>query len=219
MGLSIILHASADSADSSRLLAAIINSLYSFWWDITHDWGLELLKSDPGEERSDRRHRSLALPRLHSGSPLIVVPRSPTSPTQVPDIRNPEVLGSLSRRGIPPPLNLDRRPYPYGLRSTLFYPLPTYPLLIFLNLILRLTWSVKLSSHLHLKTDGSITIFWFEVAEVVRRWMWVFLRVEWELIKKSRESTARLLPDDEESGVDDLDYELIPTPAIDDLDS
>ena len=71
------------------------------------------------------------------------------------------------------------------MRATLLYPLPVYPPLIFLNLVLRLTWSVKLSSHLHASAgEGSLVIFWLEVAEVLRRWMWVFVRVEWEVVKK-----------------------------------
>lgn len=58
---------------------------------------------------------------------------------------------------------------------------------MFANLVLRLTWSVKLSPHLHSHSEGSGVIFWMEVAELVRRWMWVFLRVEWEIVKDGRE--------------------------------
>jgi hypothetical protein len=96
--------------------------------------------------------------------------------------------------------------HPYGLRPDLLYPLPVYPLLIFLNLVLRLTWSVKLSSHLHSDSDGSKVIFWLEVAELARRWMWVFLRVEWEVIRKKGEQKGLV---DESSGGDE-DYELVP---------
>ncbi|THV02410.1 EXS-domain-containing protein [Dendrothele bispora CBS 962.96] len=166
------------------LLSAAINSLYSFWWDITNDWGLELLK--PKSSRSSERPlpRRLVLPRLHSGSALL----------------NRET-GNES----------DQLQY-YGLRSTLLYPLPVYPFLVFLNFFLRMSWSVKLSSHLH-STDGSITIFLIEVAEIVRRWMWVFIRVEWEYVKKARERAGRLrqasLDDDEP------EYELNPpTPEL-----
>jgi hypothetical protein len=45
--------------------------------------------------------------------------------------------------------------------------------------------------------------------------MWVFVRVEWELIKKSREGTARVIPpDDEQSSPDEIEYEMIPTPGV-----
>ncbi len=80
-------------------------------------------------------------------------------------------------------------PHLYGLRSRLLYPLPIYYLAIFLNLILRLTWSIKLSSHLHAQAqgEGSLFIFWVEVAEIFRRWVWVFIRVEWEIVRRSQE--------------------------------
>jgi hypothetical protein len=79
--------------------------------------------------------------------------------------------------------------YPYGLRPRLLYPLPIYPIALFINLILRLTWSIKLSSHLHARAqgEGSLFIFWVEVAEIVRRWVWVFIRVEWEIVKRAQE--------------------------------
>ena len=79
--------------------------------------------------------------------------------------------------------------HPYGLRSRLLYPLPIYPIALFINLILRLTWSIKLSSHLHARaqSEGSLFIFWVEVAEIVRRWVWVFIRVEWEIVKRVQE--------------------------------
>ncbi|KXN91012.1 hypothetical protein AN958_03079 [Leucoagaricus sp. SymC.cos] len=133
------------------LLSAAINSTYSFWWDITNDWGLELLTPGPGQ-----------------------------------------------------------RSYPWGLRPMLLYPLPIYPLLVFLNLILRMTWSIKLSSHLYSVGDGGVGIFWLEVAEIVRRWLWVFLRVEWEVIKKLHDGNPKGRPDDFNfsSGGD---YEMVPT--------
>jgi len=110
------------------LLAALINSLYSYWWDLTNDWGFDLLR-----------------PKSIAGE-------------------NPQ-------------------PHPFGLRARLLYSLPYYPFIVLANLVLRLTWSVKLSPHLHSHSEGSGVIFWTEVAELVRRWMWVFLRVEWEIVK------------------------------------
>lgn len=75
----------------------------------------------------------------------------------------------------------------WGLRPTLLYPLPVYPLAVFFNFILRFTWSLKLSSHLHEYADGAAIIFWIELAELLRRWIWVFLRVEWETIKNGEQ--------------------------------
>ena len=121
-------------SDARRLLAALLNSLYSYWWDLTNDWGFELFRSRP------------------------------TKGEHV------------------------RQPHPFGLRTRLLYPLPYYPFIVLANLVLRLTWSVKLSPHLHSHSEGSGVIFWTEVAELVRRWMWVFLRVEWEIVKDKQET-------------------------------
>ena len=121
-------------SDARRLLAALLNSLYSYWWDLTNDWGFELLRSRPTKDEHVRQ------------------------------------------------------PHPFGLRTRLLYPLPYYPFIVLANLVLRLTWSVKLSPHLHSHSEGSGVIFWTEVAELVRRWMWVFLRVEWEIVKDRQET-------------------------------
>ncbi|KAL0579156.1 protein-ER retention protein [Marasmius crinis-equi] len=145
------------------LLSAVVNSLYSYWWDVTNDWGLELLKPNDPSSGKPEPPKPLVLPRLHSGSSLL----RPHQPEAV----------SIDKRGH----------YPIGLRSTLLYPLPVYPLMVFLNFVLRMTWTIKLSSHLHSKSDGSMTMFLIEIAEIFRRWMWVFVRVEWETIKKARE--------------------------------
>jgi hypothetical protein len=74
-----------------------------------------------------------------------------------------------------------------------------------------LTWSIKLSSHLHSKTEGSVAIFWLEMAEVARRWMWVFVRVEWEVIKKLQHGPRReTLLDDFSGDETEADYEMVP---------
>lgn len=174
-----------------RLLSAAVNSLYSFWWDVTNDWGLEMFTQ---EERRPMPPRSLLLPtRLHSDSPLLG--------------RRPLSLSTLSALG--------ESRHPWGLRSTTRYPLVVYPLAIFLNLVLRMTWSIKLSSHLHNKTDGSMVIFCFEVAEIFRRWMWVFIRVEWEGIKREKVTqggntlSRPVIGSNSEEPSDDGDYELV----------
>ncbi|KAF8210444.1 EXS family-domain-containing protein [Mycena galopus ATCC 62051] len=174
------------------LLAAAVNSLYSFWWDITNDWGLTLLK--PNATSNDRPPPPRPLLLAH-------LPRSAAEDASSTNHLRPQQ-------------------YPYGLRPTLRYPLPVYPLLVFLNLVLRLTWSIKLSTHLHAKTDGSVAIFWLEMAEVVRRWMWVFLRVEWEVIKKStsaktprRGEGMSLMNDFSGDEMSDSEYEMVPRTA------
>ncbi|KAJ7076336.1 EXS family-domain-containing protein [Mycena belliarum] len=181
------------------LLAAAVNSLYSFWWDVTNDWGLSLLKLDNASGDRPPPPRRLLLPHRQSDLPQLSRTSTSTSEDAVTTTAT----------------NHQRQPYP-GLRSVLLFPLPVYPLVVFLNLILRLTWSIKLSSHLHSKTDGSVTIFWLEMAEVLRRWMWVYVRVEWEVIKKTRHGSRRDSLLDEFSGDEmDAEYEMVPRTADD----
>ncbi|KAF9263298.1 EXS-domain-containing protein [Marasmius fiardii PR-910] len=168
------------------LLAAVVNSLYSYWWDVTNDWGLDLFKpSDPS--RKVQPPKPPTLPRLHSGSSLLRP-------------HHPEALST----------ELNGLQHPYGLRLPLIYPLLVYPLMIFLNFVLRMTWTIKLSSHLHSKSDGSMTFFLIEVAEIFRRWMWVFFRVEWEAIKKAQEKQGGGILDRGVLTEDVVDYELFP---------
>jgi EXS family len=185
-----------------RLLAAAINSLYSFWWDLTNDWGLELLASRlPRQSTSSGAispPRPLVLPSLHSRSPS----GSPHSAL---------MSSHLSTSSIPQPFTITtlHNTHPFGLRSTLLYPLPFYPLIIFLNLILRLTWSIKLSSHLHSHSEGSVVIFWLEMAEMVRRWLWVFVRVEWEVVKTtSKGRSSQTMGNENGHGYEEEEYEL-----------
>ena len=92
----------------------------------------------------------------------------------------------------------------WGLRDILLFPRAAYPAAIFFNLILRFTWSFKLSPHLHRNTDGALLIFYFELAELLRRWVWVFFRVEWETVKKmegDRDAELFELRDDPEDSL------------------
>ncbi|KAF7315514.1 Protein-er retention protein [Mycena indigotica] len=167
------------------LLAAVVNSLYSFWWDVTNDWGLSLLRPH------DTSREKPPPPR-----PLLLAHRS-----------------TASEEHMTPATNHQRQPYPFGLRSPLLFPLPVYPLVVFLNLVLRMTWSIKLSSHLHSKSEGSVTIFWLEMAELLRRWLWVFVRVEWEVIKRAQLGPRRDVLLEDFSGDEGEDYEMVPRTA------
>ena len=178
---------------------AVVNSIYSFWWDVTNDWGLDLFKREsPPKPQEKSLPRHLVLPHLHSGTQLMRRDSQETlvqEPLRIPPLEDPPN---------------HRRTHPFGLRPVLLFPLPVYPLLIFLNLILRMTWSIKLSSHLHTTSDGSVASLWLEVAELIRRWLWVFLRVEWEVIKKAQGGDSKICYDD-----DGLEYEMADdTPEI-----
>lgn len=111
------------------LVAVLINSLYSFWWDVAKDWDMTLFSTS--KERASA-HR------------------------------------------------------PWGLRDRLiFRPINMYYVVIALDLVLRCTWSMKLSPHLDKFTDFESGIFLIEVLEVLRRWVWIFFRVETEWIRNS----------------------------------
>lgn len=160
--------------------------MYSFWWDVTNDWGFDLLLPKSVKERRDAASqppRPLMLPAMHSKSAS--VPSSAgSSPVllSADDNRNSEWSGLLN-----PEVSARPKQHPFGLRQMLLLPLHFYPFIIVANLVLRLTWSIKLSPHLHSQSEGSGVMFWTEVAELVRRWMWVFVRVEWEIVKESGE--------------------------------
>ena len=69
----------------------------------------------------------------------------------------------------------------WGLRRhTFFYSKNIYYIAIVLDLILRCTWSLKLSPHLDHFNDLEGSIFVIEILEVFRRWVWIFFRVETE---------------------------------------
>ena len=79
----------------------------------------------------------------------------------------------------------ERAPHPFGLRDNLlFRDSLVYYLVIFLNLFLRFTWSLKLSTHLDTVEELESSVFLMEALEITRRWVWVFFRVEWEVVKK-----------------------------------
>ncbi|KZV81617.1 EXS-domain-containing protein [Exidia glandulosa HHB12029] len=140
------------------LLSVAVNSLYSFWWDVTNDWGLTIL--------------------TRPGSPVVVLPPTP-SPFSHSSSRPVSPFGRMEGAR------------PYGLRTQLLFPdTLMYYLAVALNLVLRFTWSLKLSAHLHSLAELEHGVFIMEALEILRRWVWVFFRVEWEVIKKSN-STHR----------------------------
>ncbi|KAG1452973.1 hypothetical protein G6F46_009734 [Rhizopus delemar] len=109
-----------------------INSMYSFWWDISMDWNL---------------------------------------------------------------ITINTQSHTVHIRRQLYFSQPIYYILaVFIDFLLRITWSFKLSSHLLIRQlDASI--FLLELMEVFRRWVWVMFRMENEWVKKvysSLPSTLRL---------------------------
>ncbi|TIA93377.1 hypothetical protein E3P99_00116 [Wallemia hederae] len=110
------------------LISVVVNSLFSFWWDVTNDWGLNFLDKN--------------------------------------------VWMGKDKGGITP------------LRPVLLYKKPKkYYAAIFIDFILRFTWSLKLSSHLHTYIELESGVFALEILEIMRRYLWCLFRLEWEVIK------------------------------------
>jgi len=219
----------SDRAFTIRVLAVFINSGYSFWWDVTNDWGFDLMKpgtwssltrklasqSQPPEPETmlmDFRTPSPIAPQqphdhahaLKTSNPLT----SPSSATFRPAGRSPTASlsssstsssidgsGALSSSPFLPRTSAPK--HPFGLRRRLlFRPHLVYYAVLLLNLVLRFTWSLKLSSHLHGVAELESGVFIIEGAELVRRWMWVFFRVEWEVIRLEDDSETTTTTND-----------------------
>lgn len=107
--------------------ACMLNSFYSFYWDVTKDWDLTLFGNARERRAAD---------------------------------------------------------HPFGLRRRLLLGPPLlYYLVIGLDLLLRCTWSLKLSPHLDHISDFESSIFVIQFLEVFRRWVWIFFRVETEWLR------------------------------------
>ncbi|GAA5915343.1 Erd1p [Sporobolomyces salmoneus] len=188
------------------VLAVLINSLYSFWWDITNDWGLSLLVPSGWSSQHSLQSSYQLVPRH---APSSTLPPSTSSQTN----RSSDSLHTRTRSNLSPtpssssgslhPSTATRNSssrhtrafstaqspnisYPF-LRPILLLPDPTiYYLAIALDLLLRLTWSLKLTPHLHEMGDLESGVFVMELLEVLRRWGWVYLRIEWEAVRKGQ---------------------------------
>ncbi|KAL0438576.1 UNVERIFIED_CONTAM: SPX and EXS domain-containing protein 3 [Sesamum latifolium] len=120
------------------LLSSVLNSLYSFYWDITRDWDLSCF-------------------------------------TRIFKFSKPHILSHML----------------YGRKWVYFWVIGS-------NLILRCTWTYKLSAHLR---HNYLTVFTITALEMLRRFQWVFFRVEneWNKMNKSNIQLAMMdLPKEED---------------------
>ncbi|THW79152.1 EXS-domain-containing protein [Aureobasidium pullulans] len=77
--------------------------------------------------------------------------------------------------------------HPWALRrNRYFHAKEMYYGAICIDLMLRCTWSFKLSPHLDHFNDLEGGIFVMELLEVLRRWIWIFFRVETEWVRNTR---------------------------------
>lgn len=187
------------------ILAVFVNSFYSFWWDVTNDWGLSLLlpkswRATPAFVASHIRrmtttsspavgntnHSNAYYNQLHSRA------RSVTNGNgKAEELNLGSSASSSSSRASPPQLYTSSH---YSVMHSCSNPLlrPSvilpdtliYYSAIAIDLLLRFTWSLKLSTHLHAIHEIEQGVFLLEALEVLRRWMWVFIRVEWQAVAK-----------------------------------
>ncbi|PQQ17924.1 SPX and EXS domain-containing protein 1-like isoform X2 [Prunus yedoensis var. nudiflora] len=118
-----------DTGEKTSLLNGVLNSLYSFYWDVTRDWDLSAFT------------RIFKFSKAHPLSNLI-----------------------------------------HGRKWVYFWVISS-------NLILRCTWTYKLSSHLR---HNYLTVFAITALEIFRRFQWVFFRVENEWNKMNSKSNIQL---------------------------
>ncbi|TVU49327.1 hypothetical protein EJB05_00635 [Eragrostis curvula] len=114
------------------LISSVINSLYSFYWDIKRDWDLSIL-------------------------------------TRIFMFKNPSIWTNLL----------------YGRNWVYYWVLGS-------NLVLRCTWTYKLSAHLR---HNYLTVFAITALEIVRRFQWVFFRVENEWNKMTSKQSLEMSSD------------------------
>ncbi|KAI8098897.1 EXS family-domain-containing protein [Halteromyces radiatus] len=141
-----------DESNLFRLwmIAVFVNSLYSFWWDISMDWNLiQVTYEMPTTKHAEDHHPYHGQHHLQQHLTPMVRFR----------------------------------------RNLHFSMTPVYFLAMMADFILRITWSLKLSSHVYIKRiEGSV--FLVELLEVVRRWIWVIFRMESEWIKRANLPTT-----------------------------
>ena len=177
-----------------------MNSAYSFWWDVTNDWGLAFLKAQTWSKKVDisTTHSYQLLPQSSGpssrSSPAGSAGSQASGAFTKTHSRKQSSFSALPLSSLPSAPPRDTRhsmttmSHPFGLRDPLlFRDSIVYYIAVLLNFVLRFTWSLKLSSHLHTVAELESGVFLMEALELIRRWMWVFFRVEWEIVKKMQE--------------------------------
>lgn len=141
------------------LISLFLNSFYSFYWDVAKDWDLEffstLFSHSPFSSTSSQQTFSPTSPSLYN--------YSQSSPHQ--HNHSHHLLS-------PHPHQQNQH---WGLRAQTHFHTPSiYYTAIAIDLLLRCTWSLKLSPHLDHWGEMEGSIFVMEMAEVLRRWVWIF---------------------------------------------
>ncbi|KAF9300395.1 protein-ER retention protein [Mortierella antarctica] len=178
------------------LLFVAINSFYSFYWDIYHDWSL--IQVQPASRNSPLIN---SVPTAASGTTGSSHPRmssGPLSPSanksgslNINDnslgatSMNSPSMGNGSVHNSPNRQEHHVQARRFGMRSYLHYEDPAfYYMAVILDFLLRTTWMLKLVSNIQIEEyEGGV--FTMECLEVLRRWIWVLFRMESEMVKRS----------------------------------
>ncbi|KAJ1030688.1 hypothetical protein NDA18_001927 [Ustilago nuda] len=201
------------------LLAVFVNSMFSFWWDVTNDWGLSLLQwqnmGSVGQVAQNAVHlhrRGMSYMPLPLSEEAEVLPMASFRPDEKPSFSNSSTgtgdgVGGYTSLAVPPTTNPSGGPSRTTTRTghrrnlsamerilrpspSLLFPASFYQIAIILDLLLRFFWSLKLSSHLHHIIEWQGGVFSMELLEMIRRCVWVFFRVEWEVVRRRERSRA-----------------------------
>ena len=142
---------------------AVVNSSFSYYWDLTHDWDLPMVKKlvFPSSSSTQR-----------SGSSNNIDDFNYTANNIVAEIESNTENESFA---------------PYGLRNNRLYKAPAvYYFACATNFMLRVSWTYKLAAHLR---KNSRTVFFVSALEIVRRFQWSIFRIEKAYLKAKRAAT------------------------------
>ncbi|KAK2750195.1 protein-ER retention protein, partial [Myotisia sp. PD_48] len=82
---------------------------------------------------------------------------------------------------------IDGDRYPFGLRPhRYFHANGMYYAAIIIDLVLRFTWMSRLTTRLNWVNDLESGVFVLMFLEVIRRWIWIFFRIETEWVRNTR---------------------------------
>ncbi|KAF9429469.1 protein-ER retention protein [Entomortierella beljakovae] len=165
------------------LFFVAVNSFYSFYWDIYHDWNL--IQTQPSGNVSTSLNSAHVRSSPAPGTPL--TPKTGSTSTSDITILTGSTSSSNNGSGI---INnggnsYSKRKYKLGMRSYLHYEDPLfYIMAVILDFLLRTTWMLKLVTNIQIEEyEGGV--FTMECLEVLRRWIWVIFRLEAEMVKKA----------------------------------
>jgi hypothetical protein len=207
------------------LLSILVNSMYSFYWDIYMDWELGQIPSkhisEPNYTAESSEHNILNNQQLLRNSNEVahndrisaanLFQRKSTLSARIcskvkfylskilfiTGIKSGESCHSPIC-GAPLAGHYTLYSFPYFLRPTLLFEDPLiYYLSIGINFMLRITWTFNLSPHLSLQS-APLAVFLIQWLELTRRWLWVYFRVEREYIDQLRNTAGS--PDEINNG-------------------